>query len=177
MNPLVIGFMAGLLLSLVAPVKAELPTSLTPLPQRPPAPDFTLPDLDGNVQRLTDYRGKAVILNFWATWCPPCLEEMPAMQRAWEQVQDEDIVLIAINVGEDEDTVFTFLADYPVDFPLLLDEDSTVIADWPVRGIPTTFVIDPQGRMAYRAIGGRDWDQPEMLDPVRALLQESAAGR
>jgi peroxiredoxin len=94
---------------------------------------------------------------------------MPSMQRAWEQIQDEDIVILAIDVGEDEDTIFTFTADYPVEFPLLLDLDSRVTQEWPVRGLPTTFIIDPQGRIAYRAIGTRDWEDSALLNTLRTL--------
>ena len=133
------------------------------------APDFELFDLDGKPYRLSDFRGHVVIINFWATWCPPCRAEMPSMQRAWEQIEDEGIQMLGINVGEDEDTVFQFSADYPVEFPLLLDRDSSVIAAWPVLGLPTNFVIDPRGRIVYRAIGSREWDDPDLLEQVRAL--------
>ena len=142
---------------------------LTPLPDRPPAPDFVLMDMDGNQHQLSNYLGRVVIVNFWATWCPPCRAEMPSMQRAWEQLEKEGILMLGINVGEDEDTIFQFTANYPVAFPLLLDQDSKVINQWPVRGVPTTFVVDPKGRIAYRAIGGREWDDPELLVLIRAL--------
>lgn len=159
-------------LLLLAPVTVAAPPAqtLTPLEPRPEAPDFTLVDLDGMTHRLADLRGRPVIVNFWATWCPPCRDELPSMERAWAQLRDEGIALLAINVGEDEATVFPFTANYPVSFPLLLDLDGAVIGAWPVRGLPTTFVVDPQGRIAYRAIGGRAWDDPELLRPVRALL-------
>ena len=91
------------------------------------------------------------------------------MQRAWEQLQKQGIQMLGINVGEDEDTIFQFTANYPVEFPLLLDQNSRVIDQWPVRGLPTTFVVDPEGRIAYQAIGGREWDDPELLAQVRAL--------
>ena len=144
---------------------------LTPMPEDTPAPDFDLMDMDGNRHRLSDYRGRVVIINFWATWCPPCREEMPSMQRAWELLEPEGIVMLAINVGEDEDTIFQFTANYPVEFPLPMDRDSGVIDSWPIMGLPTTFVVDPQGRLYYRAIGGRAWDDPELLAPVRALKE------
>jgi len=144
---------------------------LTPVAGKPQAPDFRLTDADGNSHRLADYRGKVVIVNFWATWCPPCRAEMPSMQRAWEQLQSEGITMLAINVGEDEDTIFQFTANYPVEFPLLMDLDSKVTGKWPLRGLPTTFVVDPQGRLVYRAVGGREWDDPELLEPVRALRE------
>jgi peroxiredoxin len=147
----------------------DSPSTLHPVTDRPMAPDFALADIDGKIHRLSDYRGQVVIVNFWATWCPPCREEMPSMQRAWEQIKDHNIVILAIDIGEDEDTIFAFSADYPVEFPLLLDLDSRVIQDWPVRGLPTTFVIDPQGRIAYRAIGSRDWEHPAVLGTLTNL--------
>ena len=91
------------------------------------------------------------------------------MQRAWELVQNDDIVFLGINVGETEDEIFAFTGDYAVDFPLLIDRDSRVTQDWPIRGLPTTYVVDGKGRLAYRAIGGRAWDHPELLDQIRAL--------
>jgi len=144
---------------------------LTQLPDRPQAPDFVLADIDGNQYRLSDYRGQVVIVNFWATWCPPCRAEMPSMQRAWQQLEKEGILMLGINVGEDEDTIFQFTANYPVEFPLLMDQDSRVINQWPVRGLPTTFVVSPAGKITYRAIGGREWDDPDLLAMVRALMQ------
>jgi peroxiredoxin len=144
---------------------------LTKLPAVTQAADFVLTDLDGKQHRLSDYRGQVVIINFWATWCPPCRAEMPSMQRAWEQLEKEGIVMLGIDVGEDEDTIFQFTANYPVEFPLLMDSDSRVIDQWPVLGLPTTFVVDPKGNIVYRAIGGREWDDPELLVLVRALKQ------
>ena len=142
---------------------------LQKIPDRPPAPDFNLVDMDAVVHTLSDYRGRVVVVNFWATWCPPCREEMPAMERAWQQLRKQDVMMLAINVGEDEDTVFEFTANYPVEFPLLLDTTSAVISAWPVRGLPTTFVIDPEGRLVYRAIGGREWDAPELIRQILEL--------
>lgn len=135
-----------------------------------PAPAFTLPDVDGNLHQLSDYRGKVVVLNFWATWCPPCRYEMPAMERLRQQVQGDAIVVLAINVGEDEDTVFEFTGSYPVEFPLLLDQQGKVIEDYPVVGLPTTYIIGPQGRIRYRAVGSREWDDPALIEELRALL-------
>jgi peroxiredoxin len=144
---------------------------LTAIPDRPEAPDFALKDIDGKTHRLSDYRGRPVIVNFWATWCPPCRKEMPSMQRAWETIEQQGIAMLAVNVGEDEDTIFAFTANYPVEFPLLMDMDSKIVQQWSVRGLPTTFVVDPRGRLAYRAIGGRAWDDPRLLDQVRALAR------
>ena len=159
----------ALLLSALPAIAQQPGAGLTRIADSPPAPDFRLVDMDGTVFRLSDYRGRVVIVNFWATWCPPCREEMPSMQRAWEQLQPDGVLMLGINVGEDEDTIFQFTADYPVDFPLLMDRDSAVTGRWPVRGLPTTFVVDPAGRLVYRAIGSREWDDPDLLASVRAL--------
>jgi thiol-disulfide isomerase/thioredoxin len=115
-------------------------------------------------------RGKPLIVNFWATWCPPCRAEMPSMERAWQELADEDILLIGINVGENADTVNGFIEQVPVSFPLPMDTDSQLTQTWPLlRGLPTTFVVDPDGRLVYIATGEREWDDPVLLDLVRAL--------
>lgn len=145
--------------------------TLTMLKGKPPAPNFKLEDQEGNMVQLSDYKGKVVIVNFWATWCPPCLKEMPSMQRAWEILQKEDIIMLAINVGEDSDAIFAFTAEYPLDFPLLMDRTSGVSRDWRVRGLPSTYVIDPQGRIIFQAIGGREWDSDEIMNRVRSLKE------
>jgi peroxiredoxin len=152
-----------------ASVQGADETGLTPLEDRPQAPGFDLVDPAGKRVRLVDYLGKPVIINFWATWCPPCRAEMPSMQRAWRQLREEGIGLMAVNVGESAGAINRFTEEYPVEFPLPMDVDSEVVQVWPVRGLPTTFVVDPEGRIAFKAAGERDWDDPALLDPVRAL--------
>ncbi|MEA3639406.1 MAG: TlpA disulfide reductase family protein [Lamprobacter sp.] len=148
---------------------ADAHLSLDRLPGTPQAPDFVLMGADGDTYRLADFKGQPLIVNFWATWCPPCRAEMPSMQRAWEQIEQEGIGLIAINVGEDLETVQAFLEQVPVNFPLPLDTDSRIAQRWPMRGLPTTFVVAPDGRLIYQAIGEREWDDPALLEKVRAL--------
>ncbi|VAW59953.1 hypothetical protein MNBD_GAMMA08-1118 [hydrothermal vent metagenome] len=142
---------------------------ITQLNNIKPASNFKLVDMDGNVHQLSDYKGKPIIVNFWATWCPPCREELPSMNRGWEKIKSQGIIMLAINVGEDEDTIFTFTGDYPIDFTVLLDQSGEVAKQWPIKGLPTTFVVDPQGRIVYRAIGGREWDSDKLLNLVRSL--------
>jgi len=142
---------------------------LTKLTQVHQAADFILTDLDSKLHRLSDSRGHVVIVNFWATWCPPCRAEMPSLQSAWEQLKKQGIQVLGIDVGEDEETIFQFTANYPVEFPLLLDKNSRVINQWGVVGLPTTFVINPEGQIIYRAIGGRKWDDPALLQRISAL--------
>lgn len=142
---------------------------LTPLKTKAPAPEFELIDMDEKVHKLSDYKGKPIIINFWATWCPPCREELPSMNRAWKKVKDEGIEMLAINVGEDEDTIFAFTGEFPIDFTVLLDESGYEINKWPIKGLPTTFVLDPEGRVIYQAVGGREWDDDKLLEMVRQL--------
>jgi len=144
---------------------------LEPMPDKPPAPGFELQGPHGRTHSLADMRGQPVIINFWATWCPPCRAEMPAMQRGWEVVQEEGIRVVAVNVGESKDEVGAFAQQLGLDFPLPIDTDMSVSQQWPMKGLPTTFVLDPQGRIVYRAQGEREWDDPALLDRVRALRE------
>ena len=162
-----------LLLSMSMGCDAVSTDSLTALPKKPPAPSFELRDMDDNIHTLADYKGKPVIINFWATWCPPCRAELPSMNRAWAKVKDEGIAMLAINVGEDEDAIFAFTAEYPIDFTVLLDENSEQIPNWQITGLPTTYVLDPEGRVAFQAVGDREWDNDTLLDKVRALKSTS----
>lgn len=91
------------------------------------------------------------------------------MQRAWAQLHLQGIELVAINVGEGEEEIFAFQAGADYGFPMLLDRDSAVLGRWPVLALPTTLVLNPEGRILYRAIGGREWDDPELLETIRAL--------
>jgi len=161
------GTLVVLLLALTGVTHAA--ETLTRISGNVPAPDFTLQDTSGKTHRLSDYRGRPVIINFWTTWCPPCREELPSMNRAWHQLEHEGIAMLAINMGEDEDTIFIFSADYPTDFTILMDKSGEVIEQWPVKGLPTTYVVAPDGTLAYRAIGSREWDDRSLLDKVRAL--------
>ncbi|AHF04459.1 alkyl hydroperoxide reductase [Marichromatium purpuratum 984] len=153
-------------LILVGPLRADV---LDALPEPLPAPEFGLDTPAGETLRLADYRGRVVILNFWATWCPPCRAEMPSMQRAYEALAGDGVEILAINVDEDAATVADFGARLGLGFPLLVDPGSTVTLDYGVRGLPTSYVIDPEGRVALELLGDLAWDAPEVLEQVRAL--------
>ena len=153
------------------PAKAERP-QLGIVRGTPLAKDFALPDLEGKIHHLRAYRGKVVVLNFWATWCPPCRHEIPSMQRAHKALLGRDVVILAVHVGGSEDKVFEFLADFDIDFTILLDKRSKITSSWPFTGLPTTFIIAPDGRLVYRAIGGRKWDDPALLKQIQDLLKK-----
>ncbi len=161
------------LVLLTCPVGAD--QSLSEVPGRPALPEFDLVDTDGNRHRSEDYLGQPLVVNFWATWCPPCRAEMPALQRAWEQLAKDGISVLGINVGEDAETVRSFIDEQPVELPLLLDPDTQASQRWPMRGLPTTFVVDGAGHLVYQAIGERDWDDPALLQRVRALQANPAS--
>jgi thiol-disulfide isomerase/thioredoxin len=146
--------------------------ALTPIASPQPAPALKLRDLDGKVHDLVSLKGKLVVVNFWATWCPPCRREMPSLERLRQRLENKGLAVLAVDVGEDVDTVFSFTGqlDPAPAFPLLLDQDSTVMQGWKVRGLPTTFVVDARGRVIYRAIGGRAFDHEAVVHQLQPHL-------
>jgi thiol-disulfide isomerase/thioredoxin len=155
---------------------ADLPPlshSLTVQAARP-APALKLKDLDGAVHDLAQFRGRVVLINFWATWCPPCRREMPSMERLSQALKGEAFSVLAVDVGEDADTIEAFAGqfDSAPTFPILLDTRSRVMQAWKVAGLPTTFLVDKQGRIVASAIGGREFDHPEMVEMIRGLLRK-----
>lgn len=114
--------------------------------------DFRLPDLNGNPVRLSDYREKTVILNFWATWCKPCEEEMPLLDQYYQDY-DGDLIILAVNYNESRLFVEPFVTDLGLTFPVLLDEDGSVVRQYFVRSFPTTYFIDGQGVIRAQHIG------------------------
>jgi thiol-disulfide isomerase/thioredoxin len=154
------------------PTAPELGHSLTRLAEPYPAPGFALEDMDGKAHALQDYRGHVVMLNFWATWCPPCVREMPSMEAIFQTLQGRPFMVLAVNQWETPDDVFPFLGQLEVfpSFPILHDPDGEVAAAYGIQGLPTTLIIDPQGRVVYRAVGGRDFEHPEVMQILRDLL-------
>ena len=153
-------------------ISPELSHELTRIDPPVAAPDFTLVDLDEQTHKLSDYRGKVVMLNFWATWCPPCRREIPSMESIYQDLGKSGFVVLAVNEYEDSEHVFAYMGQLSVlpNFPVLMDTESTVAQDYKVKGLPTTVLIDKQGRIVYRAVGGRDFDHEEVRKIVRELL-------
>ncbi len=124
---------------------------------KPQAIDFTLKDINGKSHTLSQYKGKIVLLNFWASWCPPCREEMPSMQKLFTSWDKNKYVMLAVNLKEDESAVKAFARQNNYTFPILLDRDGKVGHAYMVRGIPTTYLIDKDGKIVTRVVGSREW--------------------
>jgi thiol-disulfide isomerase/thioredoxin len=132
-------------------------------------PPLALRDLQGRQHKLADYKGKVVVLNFWATWCDPCREEMPAMQRLQDKLAGK-LVVLAVDYGEGPPRVGDFLKKVPVRFTVLLDRDTSAATAWKVKVLPTTLVIDPAQRIRYVAVGDVGWDTPPVEAEIVKLL-------
>jgi len=137
-------------------------------------PPLALQTLEGKPVRLEDYRGKVVLVNFWATWCGPCLEEMPAIGKLREAFAGQAFEVLAVNFGEGETRIHRFLEKTPLAFPVLLDRDSAVAKAWKVRVLPASFLVGPDGRIRYSVIGEYDWTQDAARKAVAALLPPAA---
>jgi peroxiredoxin len=141
-------------------------------PNRPKvADDFTLPTPEGGSFRLSEQRGKVVLVNFWATWCPPCLEEMPAMERLWRRHKDAGFVLLAISLDSDPKKVSPFVSAHTFTFPVAVDPKMTVAERYGVRALPSSFVIDRDGTVMGIALGPRAWDGPAAHGLLQAMLR------
>jgi peroxiredoxin len=135
-----------------------------------PAPDFALPGLDGRAVRLADLRGRVVFLNFWATWCEPCKEEIPAMQALAGHLADRGLVLLTVNYEERADAVRRFVDETGLTLPVLLDADGSVSRRYGVTGLPASFFVDRRGALVGRLLGFRDWRAPAARTYVDGLL-------
>jgi peroxiredoxin len=118
-----------------------------------PAPDFTLPDLDGQTFSLGGFQGEPVMVNFWATWCGPCVHEMPFIQEVYEMWSEKGLVLLAVNIGESQPQVRSFMQENRLSFPVLLDGTGEVAERYGVRGIPTTVLVDSEGVIRNIKVG------------------------
>ena len=154
--------------------EGSLNARLRPVAENPVALDFALEDQFGEVRRLSQFRGQVVVVNFWATWCGPCLAELPTMQTLWELFSDGPIEILAINAGEERSTIDRFLSgfDPPLGFRILIDSKMQVVSDWKVRGVPTTYVVDQQGHLAEFAEGGMDFTNDFVVGRIRRLMGE-----
>lgn len=136
------------------------------------APPLVFDDLGGGRHDLGTYQGEVVLINFWATWCPPCVKELPSLGRLQARFQDRAFRVLSVNVGEPLDTIQAFLNKVPVTFPVLPDPKGISVTTWKVRAFPTTFLLDRQGQIRYGYFGALEWDAPNITEKVVMLLEE-----
>ena len=137
------------------------------------APNFNFPDLDGKMVNLTDYKGKVVFLNIWATWCKPCRDEMPSMERLYQKLKAEDVIILAVSIDASAaKAVAPFVKDFNLNFPVLLDPQGSIKSLYGTTGIPESFVIDKKGVLAQITLGPRNWDSPDAIQFFRNLIQK-----
>lgn len=136
-----------------------------------PAPDFTLPALRGESLRLRDYRGQVVVLNFWATWCPPCVEEMPSLQSFADEMIGMGVAVISVSVDADLNALEQFATQYKLTFPVGRDPDQAVAKRYGTYMFPETYILDEDGRIADKLIGAVDWQDPRINEFVLNLAR------
>ncbi|HIJ21647.1 MAG: TlpA family protein disulfide reductase [Gammaproteobacteria bacterium] len=145
---------------------------LIEIPEQPLAPNFTLQNLNGDSQSLTQLRGKVVLVNFWASWCPPCIEEMPSMNHIYQRYKAHGLEIAAINFQESPSEISQFMAKVKIDFPVLFDLDGEVAQQWNVFSMPTSFLVDRSGRVRYSVNRSIHWDQPKTIQVLDQLMIE-----
>ena len=139
------------------------------------AQDFKALTVDGKTYRLNDLKGKVVFMNFWATWCVPCLLEMPSMERLNKKMAGKPFKMIAVNQGEELPRIRKFLKDKDFTYDLLLDVDGTIGENYGVNRLPLTYLLDQEGKIVRRAIGAREWDRDEVVELLDHLIQADPA--
>lgn len=144
-----------------------------PVLKRPADPvDFSLPLLDGGTARLSAYRGKAVMLNFWATWCPPCREEMPSMEALYRRFADKGLEILAVDCAEPDADVAAFIGKAGYSFPVVLDTTGSAARSYAAQAIPATYILDRSGKIIARIVGSLHWDNPKIIAAFETLLKQ-----
>ena len=168
------GIFSGLLLAtLLWQATPVLAGELEAYPDVGPTAELALKDLGGNTHTLDAYHGQVVLLNFWATWCPPCLIEMPAMQRLQTAFAETGFTILAVNVKESREKAWRFQKLLNVNFTVLLDKAGQAAEDWDVAVYPTSYLIDKTGQIRYVAYGSLDWDSPAIKQVIETLQQNN----
>jgi peroxiredoxin len=175
--PLLVALLALALFALArfAPLSASAATDelLMDVPKQPvPAYDFKATLLTGERVKLSDYRGKVVFLNFWATWCPPCRAEMPAMEKLQQKFQGRPFQMLAVNFMETRAKAKAFVDKMKLTFPIVMDPHGVIGKNYNAENLPVTYIIDKQGNVIRRAIGPRVWDGPEAVALFEKLVAE-----
>jgi peroxiredoxin len=138
------------------------------------APSFALPTLQGETVRLSDYRGQVVVLNFWATWCPPCVEETPSLEKFAGQMAGRGVAVVSISVDADAKALEQFVAKYNLTYPVARDPEQAVTSRYGTFKFPETYILDEDGRIADKLIGAIDWQEPRISEFVLNLARHGS---
>jgi len=139
----------------------------------PTPPPLDLAQLNGKILKLDSLKGQVVLVNFWATWCPPCVHEMPSMQRLATKFKGKPFTILGVNMAETHQEVETFLnTRVEIDFPIVMDKDGKALKNWSVFAFPTSYVLDKQGKIRYALFGSVEWDNPDIVAKIQQLIQE-----
>ena len=139
--------------------------------------ELNLPDLSGQPRNLDEFAGKVLLVNFWASWCKPCIEEVPGIRRLIEAMADVPFAVIGVNVGEGERRVQAMVKRLRMEFPILLDKDSAAFKDWGANVLPTAYVLDGSGRVRYIVRGPMEWDRDDIVDMLVQLVEQPPHGK
>ena len=142
------------------------------IPRIAPPVDFKLKDIKGKSVRLSDFRGKVVFLNSWATWCPPCKFEMPSMQKLYDKLRHKNFAMVAVDLQEPVSRIKDFIKKYELNFTVLLDSKGDVGRQFGIRSIPSTFILDKEGGIIGKIFGPREWDGKEAVDFFEHLMAQ-----
>lgn len=153
-------------------INYKLVPNLQRMKDNSPNPDFTLPDSAGKKVSLKDFRGKLVMLNFWATWCEPCREEMPAMERLYQEFKNKGFVIVAVSVKDKKTEALAFIKELKLTYPVVFDPDAEVGILYGAWGLPATYLIGPKGEGLARMWGPADWYSPGARALIQALLNQ-----
>ena len=173
-----IALIAGMIL---VGVLATQDRGIAPLPERK-APDFEATLIGGEKIHLSDYNGKVVLLNIWATWCKPCEEEAPSLERLYDKIKSgplgPDFEILAVSIdGRSRDAVLPFQSKFSLTFPILFDPDGRVSRIYQTTGVPESFVIDRRGVIREKVIGPREWDTPEMVEWFSDVIRDTSPAK
>ena len=154
------------------PIKSVRPVVAAEMTENDLAPDVVLKKLEGGTVKLSDYRGKWVFLNFWATWCPPCVYEMPAMEKFYQKFKSKNLVMLAVSVDDKnaKQAVIDFVLEKELTFDIFLDTESVAMRKFRTASLPSTYIINPDGYVVSQAMGARDWMDPTVVEYFAGIM-------